>query len=88
MECISDVWVNYFNQVGLPVALLVMLFYSVYRAIKWLAPKIDVWVNNYFAIQEQRSKIFQESSEKCLTTQVQILNAIEKLTDSAQFKQR
>lgn len=88
MECISDVWVEYFNQVGLPVALLFLMFYSLYRAVKWLAPKLDLWVNTYLAIQEQKSKTLQEFSEKCLANQTHTLTTLTKLSDQIESLQK
>lgn len=81
MECISDAWISYFNQIGLPVSLLIMMFYAIYRCVRWLAPRLDTWVNNYLEIQEKKSNIFQENSDKCITTQNRTLEAIEKLTN-------
>ena len=88
MECISDVWVDQFNQLGLPVALLFLMFYSLYSAIKWLAPKLDLWVNTYLAIQEQKSKTLQEFSEKCLANQAQTLTSLTKLSDQMESLQK
>ena len=88
MECISDVWVNQFNQLGLPVALLFLMFYSLYRTVKWLAPKLDLWVNTYLAIQEQKSKTLQEFSEKCLANQTQTLTSLTKLSDQMESLQK
>lgn len=88
MECLSDVWIDHFNKLGLPVALLVMMFYSTYRAIRWLAPKLDTWVNNYLAIQEQRSKLFQESTEKFLVSQNKILITLDDLVNLINSKEK
>lgn len=88
MECISDVWVDQFNQLGLPVALLFLMFYSLYRVVKWLAPKLDLWVNTYLAIQEQKSKTLQEFSEKCLANQTQTLTSLTKLSDQMESLQK
>lgn len=88
MECISDVWVNNFNQLGLPVALLFLMFYSLYRAVKWLAPKLDLWVNTYLAIQEQKSKTLQEFSEKCMANQTHTLSTLTKLSDQIESLQK
>lgn len=88
MECISDVWLQHFNQIGLPVTLLLLMFYSLYRVVKWLAPKLDLWVNTYLAIQEQKSKTLQEFSEKCTANQVQMLTSLTKLSDQMESLQK
>lgn len=88
MECISEVWLQHFNQIGLPVTLLLLMVYSLYRVVKWLAPKLDLWVNTYLAIQEQKSKTLQEFSEKCTANQVQMLISLTKLSDQMESLQK
>ena len=88
MECISDVWLQHFNQIGLPVTLLLLMVYSFYRVVKWLAPKLDLWANTYLAIQEQKSKTLQEFSEKCTANQFQMLATLTKLSDQMESLQK
>lgn len=88
MECLSDVWVDQFNQLGLPVALLLLMFYALYKVIKWLAPKLDLWVNTYLAIQEQKSKTLVEFTEKCLANQAQTVTSLTRLSDQMESLQK
>ena len=88
MECISDVWVNQFNQVGLPVALLAMMFYAIYRFARWIAPRIDTWVSNYIEIQDKKAKILEESSNKCVDMQTLNLEAVKELTVTLKLLER
>lgn len=81
MECDASFWLEHFNKLGLPIVLLLTIFYSIWGFFKWAAPRFDGWLTKHFEIESHKARTLEESSQKCAQTQAENVLAIRALTD-------
>ena len=81
MECDASFWLEHFNKLGLPIVLLLTIFYSIWGFFKWAAPRFDKWLVRHFEIEEQKARTLEEASIKCAQLQSENVTALRALTE-------
>ena len=79
MECTSLEWLEVLQQVGLPVALLLLFVYALYKTLAWFGPRVDKWLTEYFRIAAQKAEVLEASSNRCIQLQEAHLEAVDQL---------
>ena len=82
MDCEASVWIDNFNKVGLPLALLGLAIYAMASFVKWAFPRVDSYMAQYFTIAERKAKTLEDSAAACTALQRENLDAIKALTEA------
>ena len=77
--CSASEWMQQFERLGLPIALLLIVFYFIYISVRWTAPRIDKWLTEHFKVAEMKALALEESSARCIQLQEAHLVAIQRL---------
>lgn len=81
MGCDASFWLEHFNKLGLPIVLLLTIFYSIWGFFKWAAPRFDKWLVRHFEIEEHKARTLEEASNKCAQLQSENVAALRALTE-------
>lgn len=66
-------------RIGVPSALVLFGIFCFVWLGRWIAPRIDAWVGQYFVMQEERTKMFELTARKCESMQQDNLRALQEL---------
>lgn len=74
MECTE--YVDVLNKVGLPLTLLGIVVYAIFKIVGWFAPRIDKYVTEYMEVAKRKADILEQSSIDCAKHQAEMASML------------
>lgn len=79
-----DAIIHVVNQLGLPVGMVIVLFFGGWKAAAWCGPRIERWVNDYMATQVKNTEILRELAAKSIELAEENAHVLEKIEETLQ----